>query len=193
MVTTQTILIVISTILALVAPVVYIRSILKGGAKPHRTTRLVLLVITTLSATSLWANGSRIAFWLALAAVIGSTTIFTLSIKYGMGGWGKLDIGCLVIAFFGIVLWQLTNNPFLGLASSIVADFVGMVPTLVKTYRFPETEEWRFFGIEGVATILSLVAIGQLNFQEMLYPFYLMIINGLVTFLVLRPRLFGKK
>lgn len=81
--------IVISSLLALISPLVYAKAIVKGEAKPHRTTRLILLVITLLATISLFAQNDTVAIWLAGVSALQSIIIFILSIKYGMGGWGK--------------------------------------------------------------------------------------------------------
>jgi riboflavin synthase len=40
-----------------------------------------------------------------------SIIIFILSIKHGMGGRTKIDILCLLVAWIGILIRKLTNNP----------------------------------------------------------------------------------
>lgn len=102
----STIFIVISSLLALISPIIYSRAILRGEAKPHRTTRLVLLLITALTTASLFAQGNRVAIWLAGVSTLQSILIFFLSIKHGMGGWSRADILCLIVALTGIILWK---------------------------------------------------------------------------------------
>jgi hypothetical protein len=178
----------ISSLLALISPLIYARAILRGEAKPHRTTRLVLLVITSLATAALFAQQDRVAIWLAGVSALQSILIFALSIKYGMGGWGKLDVACLGIAALGIVLWQTTDNPVLALYASIAADFVGMVPALIKTYYFPKTEIWAFFALDTVAAVFSLLAVTNWSLQSVSFPVYIFAINLAMTLLVAAPR-----
>lgn len=182
------IFIVISSLLALISPVIYIRAILNGQAKPHRTTRLVLLLVSVLATISLIAQGDRVAVWLAAISVLQSIFIFILSIKHGMGGWGKMDILCLIIALFGIVLWQTTNQPIIALFASIIADFTGMISALIKTYKFPKTEIWTFFFLDVIAGFFSLMAVKSFTVQQMAYPIYIALINLIMVFLIIRPR-----
>ena len=74
--------ILISIILALISPLIYAKAILRGEAKPHRTTRLVLLIITTLSTASLYFSDDRVAVYLAGVSMIQSIIVFILSLKY---------------------------------------------------------------------------------------------------------------
>ncbi len=181
-------LIVISTVLVLASPVVYINSILHGQTHPHRTTRFVLMVITVLSALSLFAGTKGAAFWLAFASAVQGTVIFILSLKRGMGGWAKLDIICLAIALTGVILWQSSGRPIIGLYASIIADFVGCVPMLVKTYKLPETENWMFFAMDTIASILTLAALSSFTLYTLGYPIYIFLINGATVMLILTRR-----
>ncbi len=183
------ILIFLSSALALISPFIYARAILKGEAKPHRTTRFVLFIIAALSTATLFANGNTVAVWLAGATLIQGAIILGLSIKYGMGGWAKIDLACLAIAILGIIVWQTTKNPVLGLYCSILADFTGMVPALIKTYRFPKTEIATFFALDILAAFLSLVANQTFTLENISYPVYIAAINTIMVALILWPRL----
>src|SRR5665811_1165536 len=143
-----------SVILGLISSFVYFIAILKGEARPHRTTRLVFLLISTLITLALFAQGNRVAVWLSAVSTFQSVVIFLLSIKYGMGGRSKTDIFCLLIAFIGIASWQLTKDPLIALYFAIAADFTGIVPTLIKTYHFPHTEVWIFYFLDVCACLL---------------------------------------
>jgi len=184
----NSVFILISSSLALISPLVYSKAILKGEAKPHRTTRLVLLIITVLSTASLFAQHDTVAIWLAGVSALQSVLIFTLSIKYGMGGWSRIDLLCLFIAAAGIVLWKTTNNPTLALYASITADFTGMIPALIKTYYHPETEVWSFFILDTFAGLFSLLAVKNKILQEVSYPLYIMLINLFMVLLIIRPK-----
>lgn len=181
----HTTLIVASSVLVLISPLIYARSILRGQTRPHRTTRLTIALITILSTVTLLAQHDRVAVWLAAASAVQGIGIFILSIKWGMGGWSRVDIICLCIALAGIIAWQSTNDPLLGLYFSIIADFVGMIPALVKTYALPHTENVWFFALDTVAGILTLVAVTAFTAQQISYPIYIVLINAVMVGLIL--------
>jgi hypothetical protein len=181
--------IIISSLLALISPVIYARAILKGEAKPHRTTRLVLLLITALATASLFAQHDRVAIWLAGISTLQAILIFILCIRNGMGGWAKTDLICLTIALIGIVLWKTTDNPTLALYCSIGADFVGMIPALIKTFHLPETEIWQFYLLDVFAAGFSMLALKNWGIQDFSYPIYIFIINLVMVLFVIRPKL----
>lgn len=184
----HTILIALSVVLASIANIVYAIAILKGEAKPHRTTRFVVLLIEGLTLATLYAQGNTTAIWLSGIYVLCSLLIFALSIKHGMGGWEKSDLLCLGIAMLGIVFWKLTDNPLLGLFFSIAADFSGCVPALIKTYKYPKTEVWTFYGIGLVAIVFNMLAIEHWTIGEYIYPVYIALINIIMIFFILRRK-----
>ena len=100
----------------------------------------------------------------------------------------KTDIVCLCIALIGIVAWQTTKNPLLGLYFSILADFTGMVPSFIKTYRFPKTEIATFFALDFFASIFSLGATRIFTIENIAYPLYILFANAMMVVLILMPR-----
>ena len=163
-------------------------AMIKGRAKPHRTTRFVLLIITTLGFLSLYATGDRVVVWFLGICSIQSLVMFIMSIKYGMGGWGKVDIACLLIALLGIVLWKETSSPILALYAAVTVDFVGMVPTLIKAYRLPYTEYWMPYILDLSSIVLIVLAIQNGGFNEYLYPVYLFLINSVMLAFITRSK-----
>jgi len=148
----------------------------------------VLLLITALGTASLFANQDRVAIWFLSICAVCSLIIFLLSLKYGMGGWEKIDILCLVIAIIGIVVWQITDSPALGLYASILADFVGMIPALIKTYRLPHTEYYLSYIFDVSAALFTLLAIQKWEIEGYAYPMYIFVINSIMLLLILRPK-----
>lgn len=172
----------------LINPVFYSLAMFKGEAIPHRTTLFVLALITIISAAALFAAHDKVAIYLAAASALQSTFLFILSIKLGMGGWAKTDLLCLVIALVGIILWKTTNNPLLGLYFAILADLAGMVPTIIKTIKWPQTEIILFFVIDVVASLLSILALNSFKLAELSYPLYIFLINLVMVMIMLYPR-----
>jgi len=185
----QNILIAISSILAFISYIVYIVAILKGEAKPHRTTRFVLVLITSLATASLFAQGSIVTIWLSGVFTFGCIIIFLLSLKFGMGGVAKTDILCLILSLSGIIIWKITSNPMYGLFASIAADLAAQIPMLIKTYRFPKTEVWTFYSLDVLASIFSLLALQRWTIQEFAYPLYIILIDSATILLILRPNI----
>ncbi len=186
--TMKTIFLILSIVLPLFSPVVYIRSILHGESKPHRTTRFVYLITGILTTLSLLASHNYVALAISLVSTIQAITLLSLSFRYGMGGWSKTDVICLLLSIAGIVEWQTTKNPMFGLYFGMLADFAGTVPTIMKTYHHPETEIWQFYGIDALAATFNFLALQSFTSATYSYPLYLVCINGLIALLAIRGK-----
>ncbi|HUQ84923.1 MAG TPA: hypothetical protein VM077_01240 [Candidatus Limnocylindrales bacterium] len=178
-----------SSIFFALAYISYIISILRGRTKPHRTTRFVVLVVANITTLSLIAQDSSVAIWIASIATIFSWIVFLLSLKYGIGGWSKTDIACLIIALLGIYVWKITNNPQLAFFASIIADFIGMLPAFIRTYRHPRTEGIGFYAIDAVGAGLNLLAISAWLPQEYIYPLYYLFLDACMLTLIFRQKI----
>ena len=189
----QNTFLIISTIFGLLAPIVGIRSILKGEFKPQRITRFIFLILTSIFVTSLFAQGNQAAIYLAILQWTGSVVIFILSIKYGIGGKDKSDFAVLFLALLAIAIWKITDNPLLGLYMSLLADFVGIAPTLVKSFYKPETEDPKFYFFDVLAAFFSLLAIQSLVFSQIVFPLYILFINLVCVILIFIGRKFKVK
>ncbi len=184
---TSNLFIIIGCLLSFFSPFLYLRSIFRGDAQPHRTTRLVLLINTTLMFLALLAQHDQVAVWLAAVGAFQTAIVFIFSIKFGMGGWSKMDINCLILSLLGIFMWKVTENPVTGLYFAMFSDFMGMAPTLLKTFLHPKTEVWNFWLLDTLAAGLNILALQSWTTIELSYPLYILLINLAMVLLVIRP------
>ena len=182
------IFLILSSIVGLLTPIIGIRSILKGEFKPQRTTRFILLILTSIFVASLYAQGDKSSIYLALLQWGGGVAIFVLSLKYGVGGKDKLDFVVLGLAILAVVIWKVTDNPTLALYMSLLADFIGILPTLIKSYKSPETEDPKFYFSDVLAGLFSILALKTFAFSELVFPAYIFFINLLCVVLILLGR-----
>ncbi|HET9411831.1 MAG TPA: hypothetical protein VFO38_03220 [Candidatus Saccharimonadales bacterium] len=182
-----TILLIVGSVLPLISSVVYVLSIIKGDTRPQRATRFLIALITGLSFFALWSAGDGYGMWLALVSFMQALAICVLAVKRGIGGHAPLDILCSVLCGIGLVAWWLTGESVVGLAAAIFADFVAIVPALVKTWRLPNTETWLFYGLDCAAGLCVLVA-APLDLLHSAYPLYIVFANAVFVWAILRPR-----
>ena len=105
-----------------------------------------------------------------------------LALKFGVGGASFQDRIAFGIALIGIVLWILTRQAAFGLVFALCADFVGLVLTLRKTHKDPNSESALSWGIATTASVFGLLAVHTYNFTQTVYPLYA-IASGLCLFL----------
>lgn len=180
---------IIAGILSLVGYVPYIISMLRGITKPNRATWVVWTIIGGLLAFSYIASGNRDSIWLPLGYFIGPFIIMILSIKYGYATWTRVDSYCLVAALFSVIPWFLTHNAILTLLINIFIDAAGAIPTLIKTYYEPETEDFVAWFIFLIANTMQLFAIESWDLSAS-YPVYLFFLASTMVFFILKEKIF---
>ena len=174
-------------ILSLISPISYTKSMLAGKAKPHRVTRLIVWlasiagVLGVLHSTSL--SGQIFAGIFAARA----TYLLVMAFIYGTGGASKLDKVCLTFGILALASYLATGSGLLAISLGILADVIGYVPTFVKTYHKPDSEDPLFFAIEGTAALLAIVAIGEWK-VDILFPIWFTLSCVIVVVLIYRKR-----
>src|SRR3972149_6628217 len=103
----------------------------------------------------------------------------------------KLDIVCGSISLVGIVLWYLTQIGNVAIFFSILADGTAALPTIVKSLKAPETEDWKVFFFAMLNGAITLLTLKQWTFAYWGFPLYIFLIC-LVLFVLIKYRL-GKK
>lgn len=184
----KTIFLVLSIIVGFTSPIIGISSVVWGNFRPQRMTRFLIFLLSLLFVGTLVAQGDKNGIYIAVAQLLGSVVILWLSIKKGIGGWGMVDKIVLLLAVASLVIWKTTTNAFLGLVMSMVTDFIGLVPTLIKTWKWPETEEWKFYMSDVVSSAFSLLSIAQYTLANTTFPAYILFINALGVVLILGRR-----
>lgn len=163
----------------------YVRSILKGDTKPQRITWLIWAVLVFIAFFSQLAKGATWSLLLTAGDAIAIIIVFIFSIKYGVGGFRKIDILSLVGAGLSLVLWYFTNEPAIALFLIIIIDLIGANLTFIKSWRNPETEYWFSWAMCGIGGFFGVLSVGNFNFVLLSYPLYIFLINSLMAVIIL--------
>lgn len=182
---------IIAGVLALTGYIPYIYSILAGKTKPNRATWFIWTIIGGLLAFSYIAEGDQHSIWLPLGYFFGPLLTAILSIRYGYAEWTRLDTICIVAAAISLVPWILSDSAYWTLIINVIIDSTGAIPTLVKTFREPETEDYTAWLIFFAANTIQLFAISMWNFAA-LYPIYLFFLASAMVLFILRGKITKK-
>jgi hypothetical protein len=188
----------VAGLFSLAAFVPYILSTLRGRTKPNRATWWIWTVVGFLLAVSYYASGARHTLWVAVSYVLGPLITAILSLKFGVGGWTRLDRGCLLGAGAGTLLWWVSGSPLMALVINLVIDFLGALPTMSKAYADPGGEDPWAWSLFLLGNTLNLFAIEKWRFSIAVYPVYMFLLSALILLLLTSRRrvkhdLFRKK
>ena len=120
----------------------YIFDTLKGRVRPNRVTWFIWSLAPLIAFSAQLEEGVAIHQSL-LTFTVGFIPflILTASFLNKKSYWklGKLDITCGVLSLIGLLLWQVIGIGLVAIAFAILADGVAAIPTIIKSYKFPDS------------------------------------------------------
>lgn len=175
----------IGAIINLIGACGYIIDIIKGKVKPNRVTFLI------------WPLAPLIAFFAQINEGVGISSLFSLFVaitpllvliasfinKKSQWKLTKFDMICGVLSLIGLVLWQITKSGNIAIIFSILSDGLASLPTIVKAYKFPETEvAWPWL-TSVIYAILALLTLTKWSFASAGFPiYYLFAVSSIYIF-----------
>jgi hypothetical protein len=88
------------------------------------------------------------------------------------------------LALIGLILWKITGEGNLAIAFSILADGMAAVPTIIKSWKYPETENSLGYGLPSLNALITLLTIKEWNFETFGFPIYYFSSTALLFVLV---------
>jgi hypothetical protein len=178
--------VILGTLIGAVGAVAYLIDVLKGKVKPNRVSFL------------LWSVAPIIAFAAQINQGVGLEALMTFSIGFlpfltfsasfvnKKSEWKltKFDLVCGVLSGLGLIFWLITKVGNVAIAFSIVADALAAIPTVVKAYKYPDTEiAWPWIAT-SVGVVLTLLTLRELTFANSGFIIYILLVNTLIFCLV---------
>ena len=164
----------------------YFVDTIKGKTKPNKVTWF------------LWALAPLIAFFAELKQGIGVTALLTFIVGFNplmifiasfvnkKSQWkiSRLDIVCGFLSLVGLLLWYLTKSGNIAILFSILSDALAGVPTMIKAWHFPETENYLAFLCGAISAGITLLTIKQWNIAYYGFPLYIFISTIIMVLLI---------
>lgn len=172
----------------------YIKDTLRGTNKPNRVTWLMWSIAPMIATIAALSKGVGLATLPVFMAGFGPLLVFLASFVNPNSYWklDKFDYVCGVLSIFALVLWGITREANIAILFSIASDFTAGIPTLRKSWKYPETESVIIFFAGLFNSLTSFFAIKLFNFSELAFPIYLNIMNILLILAIVLPRYFRK-
>ncbi len=191
-------------VLSAIGWIIYNVDILRKKTRPNRSTWSILTFLGILIFFSYYDSGARDTIWVTLAYVLGPLLTALLSIfYYGEGGWTPFDKKCLLFVGISFMIWLAFRVYFPQIALPILIislgiDFVGLLPTIKKSWENPRFENPPAWFLESLSSFINLFAITTWSvtiesFSIWIYPVYLFIINSVITTILLTSRYYLKR
>lgn len=164
----------------------YLIDTVKGKVKPNRVTWF------------LWSLAPLIAFIAEVKQGVGLQSLATFIVgfvpllifiasfvnKNSQWKLTRFDAICGILSVLGLVFWIITKVGNVAILFSIFADGLAAVPTIVKSYHNPESENDLVYLFGIVNAGIALLVIPEWNFQNYGFPAYLFLLCLTLTLLI---------
>lgn len=189
-------LVIVSACLSLTGTFAYIRDMFKGKSKPNLVT-WGLWAFAPLVATGA-AIASDADAWATLRifmAGFGSLLIFIFAFILNQSHWklSRFDYACGACSLMALFVWFGANSPLIAILLLAIADLLATLPTIIKAWKYPETETLYTYFIGLFTASIVIPAIPVWNIENSAFQIYLVLANTTLFLAVVRNYLFRKK
>lgn len=181
----------ITIIIGLIGTVFYIKDMIKGETKPNKVTWFIWSLAPMIGAFLQFKSGGGLSAIPIFMAGFASLLVFLFSLFYKNSYWriSALDIICGVLSLTALVFWVVTKNFAISILFAILGDGLAYVPTLIKSWKFPETETSTIYFLGIVNYILGLLIIKDWHFSVYIFSIYLIIMNSITLSFLYRKKI----
>jgi hypothetical protein len=153
----------------------YLRQTLKGSNRPNRVTWFMWSLAPLVAFIAELGDSVGLPALMTLIIGLDCALIFLASFANPAAHWKltKFDLTCGAISLLGLMLWLLTRHSELAIGLSIVADAAASVPTIVKAYRHPASENSLLYSFAAVSAIITLLTLQDWTFSHWGFPVYI--------------------
>lgn len=178
---------ILSSIFTFTGLIPYFLNVNKRIIYPHNLSWLGWAFITMIGALAMLSSGSKWAVLILFANSLSCVVVVLFSIYKKVGVWSttKYDYLFFILGIIGIILWQLFSIPLLAILCCVIADLCFGIPTIIKVYRNPKSENYLAWLSCFLAGLFSIFALKDFQITESLYPFYLFIFDTIVLLIIL--------
>jgi hypothetical protein len=176
----------IGTVIGAIGVLAYLVDTVKGKVKPNRVSFLLWSIAPLIAFAAQIKQGVGLESLMTFSTGFLPLTVFIASFVNKKAEWKltKFDLFCGVLSIVGLVLWLITKVGNVAIAFSILADGLAALPTIIKAYKYPDTEiAWPWIAT-SFGVILTLLTINTLTFANSGFIIYILIVNTLIFSLV---------
>ena len=178
--------VIIGTLISVAGSAAYLVDTLKGKIRPNRVSFLLWSIAPFIAFAAQIKQGVGLEALMTFSTGFFPLVVFIATFINKNAEWkiNKFDWLCGFLSVIGLTLWIITKVGDIAIIFSILADGLAALPTLVKAYKYPDTElAWPWIATSlGVA--LTLLTIAHPDFTNSGFIIYILIVDSLIFCLV---------
>lgn len=175
---------IIGSFFGIIALFPYVRDVFRATTKSHPFTWFVWALINVIAFFAQLAGGAGIGAAITGVVAFECFVIAVFSLWRGEKRIVALDWWCLFGALTGVVLWRVTQDPFIAVVFVVIADAVCSVPTFRKSYWRPNEETVSSYVLGAIRAVFGLLALASFNPTTALYPAFTLLSDAAISVLL---------
>lgn len=186
-------IIIIGVLINLIAEIYYLKSIFKGHTKPNLVSWIIWMLAPFIGVFFELKAGAGLSVLPVFMAGFGPllVIIFSLWIKNARWKINSFDLTCGAFSLMALILYIFTHNLGISILFAISSDGLAAIPTLIKSWKFPETERASIYLGGLFSNILGLFIIKNWIFSIYSFGIYFILINLVIVFCIYRKNIFN--
>lgn len=171
----------------------YLKNIISGRTKPNLVSWFIWSLAPFVGVFFQIKAGAGLSFLPVLMSGMISLSVIIFSLFKKNGYWkiNNFDITCGLVSLVAFFLYVATHNLSVSILFAITSDALAYIPTIKKSWNFPETETGLMYVTGIISNILGLLIIKIWIFPIYSFSISIILCNLIVLFCIYRKKIFG--
>jgi hypothetical protein len=164
----------------------YLVGTIRGKVRPNKVTWFLWALAPLIAFAAEIKQGIGLQAWMTFAIGFSPLLIFIASFLSKNAYWKltRFDLACGFFSVAGLILWYFSKNPNVAIFFAILSDALAATPTVIKSFKYPETENALAFLATVIGVVFTLLTIKTWNFAYASFPLYIFVADSLIFFLI---------
>jgi hypothetical protein len=185
-------LVIFSVLIGIGGAYAYIRDTLLGQSKPNRVSWAMWSLAPLIATAAAIASGADLLATVRIfLAGFLPLLVFLASFLNPRSYWKltSFDAICGSLSLMAIFVWWGIDSPHLAILLAAAGDGFAAIPTVIKAWKYPETETGLFYIAGFISVILVIPSIPVWNIANSAFQIYLITANALLVLCIYRKYL----
>ncbi|MFA6324665.1 MAG: hypothetical protein WCX46_00310 [Candidatus Paceibacterota bacterium] len=185
----------IGILINFIGQVFYIKNIIFGGTRPNLVSWFMWMLAPFIGVFLMLRAGAGLSVLPVFMAGFGPFLVLSFSLFRKNSYWKitTFDLFCGILSLIALVIYVFTKNLGISILFVILSDGLAAIPTIVKSWNFPETETSLIYITGMISNILGLLIITNWIFSIYSLSLYFVFVNIIIVFSIYHKKIFNVK
>ena len=170
----------------------YIKDIFLGKTKPNLVSWFIWSLAPFIGVFFQIKAGAGLSILPIFMAGFISFLVIIITVLRKNAYWkiNTFDVICGIISLISLILYVFTHNLSISILFAIMSDALAYIPTMIKSWNFPNTETGLMYIMGIINNIIGLLIIKSWIFPIYSFSISIIIFNLAIVFCIYRKKIF---